>query len=216
MALTEGDKCAETDHADPRCDALIPTKARTGSEQSADRRGERNDNQVCQRVQRNGYESQYKELSDNMPELWADELRQEREKEERRLRVKHLCQDSLPEDVQLRGRSCREIERLISGTNHPNANPDQVSCPGEFDDSKCRCRSDQQSGEPDGCGKDVNETAEERAERREKPFATTARQCSAQDVEDAGTGRGGEDQRRSDEESEKTGINHRKLYRARR
>jgi len=174
VALTEGDKCAETNHADPRCDALIAPKR--GLERSRLPTG-------AAKVTTSKSASVFNTTETNpSTRNWPTTCPRcgltNCGKNERRksavfglsISVRTSCRKMFSWGTKNR----HEIERLVSGTNHPKANPDQVSCPGALDDAKCRCRSDQQSGKAEGCGKNVNKATEERAQGRENSLAATA------------------------------------------
>ena len=169
-----------------------------------------------QRVQRDGDVSHLKELSDNIPDLWADELRQEREKGERSFRVQHLGQDSTARRYAVEGPELSRDRTLEFG----NDSSRRRSSPGT---AQANLTTENAVAEATSKAQRVTAAATRERDRRgtcrDKRESLRVRPPdydSARNVEEAGYRAWRRGSRRSDEESEKTGINHRKLYGARR
>ena len=129
----------------------------------------------------------------------ADELRDEREKEQRGFWIENFGGDALPQRIPLRlncGQHGTRIGVVAPGLkDHAYAEEAEIGCAKIFDRGKRDCGPGQNDGESEGSGEHVDHAAEKRAESRQHSFAPPSRQTSCQNVEHARSRRDGQQQR---------------------
>ena len=116
-----------------------------------------------------------------------DELRQEGQEEERRLRVQDVDDDSVP--VQPPMIDDRDnLDDALPRCEAPQPHHDQVGRAHVLHDRERRRRRDDQARDAGSCGSDVDERAGVQAEHRREAGALPAADALRDDVEHCGPG----------------------------
>jgi hypothetical protein len=150
------------------------------------------------------------ELREDVAGLRGNELRDERQKEERGLGIERFGEDALAEGV-VRGSGGGRRHLGVAGANHTDAEPDEVGGSSVLHGVKGDGGGGENRGDSEGGGKDVEESAEEGAEGGEDAFAAASCERAGEDVEDARAGRDGEQQRGGQEEREALWVGHEEI-----
>ncbi len=139
-----------------------------------------------------------------------DELRQEREEEQGRLRVQHVDDDSLRVDTTEGRLGAPSPDRALHGA-HQDANPQvhQVHRPRDLHGRERGRRGGQDGGEPDDRREDVHETPACDPEGRHHSDPPPTVHRLRHDVEHGGAWHHGERERSEGEHPERAGVERR-------
>src|SRR5690348_4475946 len=184
LRVSEGYVGAEADHAEAGGEALAAPEGSAGFEAAFEGQGEQHDEKIGGSVQRNGEDSQGSELPENVAVLRGDELRNEGKEKQRGLGIQDFGDDALAEGSE-RGARGAEAPFGVAGADHAKAEPDEISSSREFDGVKRHGGRGENRGDACGGGEDVEESSDERAERRVKTFAAPSGKRPREDVEDS-------------------------------
>jgi len=136
-----------------------------------------------------------------------DELRNEREKEKRGLRIQGLGENALAKSAAFSSRDF-SWELDIAGADHFDAEKDEVGGAGVFDRLKGNGWSGEDRWNTERGGEDVEKSAEKSTERRSETFAAPTGERSRENVEDSRAGSSGENGRGNEEQNETMPIEH--------
>jgi hypothetical protein len=144
----------------------------------------------------------------------CDELRDEGQEEERSFWVEGFGEDALTESA---ARRCRAfnggvvLQWDVTRPDHFYAEEDEIGGTGVLDRVEGYGGGGENSGNAEGGGEDVEESAEECADRRLKTFAAASCEGAGEHVEDAWAGSDGEEQCGGEEEREAMGVEHKNI-----
>ena len=142
--------------------------------------------------------------SDGWPLLGLDELRQEGEEEQRRLRVEDVDDDALGEVPAAAARRPLGIRVGLVGAPEQRADPDhdQVQRAEQLDDGERRRRRDENRRQPERREREMEERADVDPEHRRETGAAALVDAARDDVEHGRAGHG-EDRERGEREDER-------------
>ena len=133
-----------------------------------------------------------------------DELRQEREEEERRLRIEDVDDDALGEVTAAAARRPLRVGVLRVGAaeQRPDPDHDQVQRAEHLDDRERRRRRDEDRRQPDDRKRQVHQRADVDPEHRGEPGRPALVDAARDDVDDRRAGHGQDRERRQREHGE--------------
>ena len=133
-----------------------------------------------------------------------NELRQEREEEERRLRIEDVDHDALGEVPAAAARRPLRVGVLRVGTSEQRPDPDhdQVQRPEHLDDGERRGGRDEDRGQPDDGERQVHERADVNPEHGGEPRRPPLVDAAGDDVDDRRPRHGQVRERRQREDGE--------------
>ena len=155
--------------------APVPAAAQLAREQVGEQRVHRVRGEGDRREQH----AQERDLRRDRAAARVDELRQEGEEEQRRLRVEHVDDHSLCVEPAVRRRRDLHLGVLLAAQDAPDADHDQVRGTDELDDGERGRRRGDQRREPDRRGGDVDEPSARDAERPRRGRRGVPCRCSA-------------------------------------
>ena len=176
-------------------------RRKTGGRANADseRACHRDHDQVRGGIEHYRNRAQRDELQKDVSASVTDELRDEREKEQRRFWIENFGGDALPQRIPLRLNCGQHRSRIgvvaPSLQDHAHAEKAEIGCAKIFHRGKRDCGLGQNDRESEGSGEHMHHAAEKRAESRQHAFALPSRQASRQNVEHARARRDGQQQR---------------------
>ena len=126
--------------------------------------------------------------------------------------IQHFGEDALAKSAGGWSRSFHGHFR-VARADHADAEPDEIGGAGVFDGVKRDRRGRKNRGEAKSGGKDVEESANESAERRKDTFALSAGKAARQNVENAWAGRDGQEQGSGEEKQQAMRVEHEEIVR---
>src|SRR6266700_4922731 len=149
-----------------------------------------------------------------MAALRRDELRNEGEEEQRRLRVENFGENPLTNSAR-GGLRCAGDYFRISRADHPDAEPNEIRGTRVLDGVKRHRGSSKNRGDAERSGQDMEESTNKVAEGRKDSFTAASSKAARQYVENARPWSNGEEQRCGKKKQETVCVEHTGIERAR-
>src|SRR6266704_1347188 len=150
-----------------------------------------------------------------MAALRRDELRNEGEEKQSRLRVESFRENPLTKGARRRGLRCANDHFRISRADHPDAEPNEIRGTRVLDGVKRHSGSSKDRGDAERSGQDMEESTNKGAEGRKDSFTAASSKAARQYVENARPWSNGEEQRCGKKKQETVCVEHTGIVRAR-